>query len=198
MSVVCNRWEGLERGWFLTLPLVKIKNSNSKAVVVNPPLPRAVERCLCAPNLTASQCHPGYAHTRARTNRNSWTRELDSFLQPVVDQTSEILFTRGDIRGRSRIKNWVPLPQPTSCYWPKYKEILDDWMLKIGQNVTAWNPRAIFAITILFNNVGLILSVIRKEILEIFGCRLIPIIFQLQISIYVSTLFFLNLNTRRP
>lgn len=34
MPVVCNRWEGFQRGWFPTLPLIKIKNSNSKAVVV--------------------------------------------------------------------------------------------------------------------------------------------------------------------
>lgn len=99
MPVVCNRWEGFERGWFPTLALVKIKNSNSKAVVVKPLWPaRARARLQLNLTLRTSQCHQSYAHAYSTrtTNMHTAKQELDSVLQPVVDQRPdsipEILF----------------------------------------------------------------------------------------------------------
>lgn len=67
MPVVCNRWEGFERGWFPTLALIKIKNSNSKAVVVKPLCPARTSN---QPNLTDGPMPPELRtriqHTRAQ------------------------------------------------------------------------------------------------------------------------------------
>lgn len=71
-----------------------------------PPRERARERCLSRPNLTGEPMPPELRDTHTRARACVWTivtaeRELDLFLQPVVDRTSnsEIFFTRRDPLG---------------------------------------------------------------------------------------------------